>query len=85
MKVQYEELKDNRINSRRSFVNEYLIVFTVVVWCCSGSVLIFNEQMKQNADRVEGLIKQNEELLRMIEELKKGQVQVRDWSDDTDG
>ena len=50
MKVQYEEEKDNRINSRRSFVKEYLIVFVVVLWCCSGSVLIFNEQMKQNAN-----------------------------------
>jgi len=50
MKVQYEEQEDNRINSRRSFVKEYLIVFVVVLWCCSGSVLIFNEQMKQNAN-----------------------------------
>ncbi|MBU3178351.1 HAMP domain-containing histidine kinase [Clostridium estertheticum] len=50
MKVEYEEQKDNRINSRRSFVKEYLIVFAVVLWCCSGSVLIFNAQMQQNAD-----------------------------------
>ena len=48
--MQYEEQEDNRINSRRSFVKEYLIVFVVVLWCCSGSVLIFNEQMKQNAN-----------------------------------
>jgi len=50
MKVQYEEQKDNRINSRRSFVKEYLIVFAVVLWCCSGSVLIFNAQMQRNAN-----------------------------------
>ena len=49
MKVQYDEENDNRINSRRSFIKEYLIVFAVVLWCCSGSVLIFNKQMKENA------------------------------------
>jgi len=50
VKVQYEEEKDNRINSKRSFVKEYLIVFAVVLWCCSGSVLIFNKQMQENAN-----------------------------------
>jgi len=50
MKVQYEEENDNRINSKRSFVKEYLIVFAVVLWCCSGPVLIFNKQMSQNAN-----------------------------------
>ena len=50
MKVKYEEQKDARINSRRFFVKEYLIVFVVVLWCCSGSVLIFNKQMTENAN-----------------------------------
>ena len=50
MKVKYEEQKDDRINSRRFFVKEYLIVFVVVLWCCTGSVLIFNKQMTENAN-----------------------------------
>ena len=50
MKVKYEEQKDDRINSKRFFIKEYLIVFVVVLWCCTGSVLIFNRQMIQNAN-----------------------------------
>jgi len=50
MKVKYEEENDNRINSKRLFLKEYLIVFAVVLMCCSGSVLIFNKQMTQNAN-----------------------------------
>jgi signal transduction histidine kinase len=45
MKILYEEPEDKRINAKRSFWKEFWIIFVVVLICCSGSVLLFNEQM----------------------------------------
>ena len=45
MKIQYEETEDKRINARRSFMNEFWIIWGVVLLSCSGSVLLFNAQM----------------------------------------
>ncbi len=45
MKIKYSEPKDNRINARRPFWKEFLIIWGVGVVCCSGSVLIYNRQI----------------------------------------
>ena len=45
MKIRYEELEDKRINARRSFWKEFLIIWAVVLLSCTGSVLLFNSQM----------------------------------------
>lgn len=48
MKVQYKESEDRRINAKRSFWKEYLIIWGVVLISCTGAVLIFNYQMVNN-------------------------------------
>lgn len=45
MKIQYKEPKDKRINARRLFWKEYLVIWGVILVCCSGAVLLFNQQM----------------------------------------
>lgn len=50
MKFKYEALKDTRINARRPFWKEFLIVFGVVLICSAGEVLIFNQQMLDKAN-----------------------------------
>lgn len=45
MKIQYNEKKDKRINARRSFFKQFLIIWGVVVICGSGLVLIYNHQL----------------------------------------
>lgn len=45
MKIRYEVTKDKRINAKRSFWKEFLIIWIVVLASCSGSVLLFNAQM----------------------------------------
>lgn len=41
MKFRYENLEDKRINAKRPFWKEFLIVFGVVLICSAGEVLIF--------------------------------------------
>lgn len=50
MKIQYEEIEDTRINARRSFWKEFLIIWGVILACCAGSVLLFNFQMIANTN-----------------------------------
>lgn len=50
MKICYREQKDKRINARRSFWKEFLIIFGVVLICSAGQVLIFNRQMLDQAN-----------------------------------
>jgi len=50
MKFRYEELEDKRINAKRPFWKEFLIVFGVVLICSAGEVLIFNQQMLDKAN-----------------------------------
>ncbi|WKY43762.1 HAMP domain-containing sensor histidine kinase [Eubacteriaceae bacterium ES2] len=50
MKFYYEKIEDKRINANRPFWKEFLIVFGVVLICSSGEVLIFNQQMLDNAN-----------------------------------
>ncbi len=50
MKVRYQEPEDKRINARRPFWKEFLIIWGVVLISCSGSVLIFNRQMLDQAN-----------------------------------
>lgn len=45
MIVRYREPKDHRITKKRSFWKEYLIILSVMLVCCSGAVLMFNELM----------------------------------------
>ena len=45
MRIRYKESKDTRINAKRPFWKEYLIILSVVLICCTGSVLIFNNQI----------------------------------------
>ena len=45
MKIKYKEPKDNRINAKRPFWKEFLIIWGVMLICCSGAVLIFNRQL----------------------------------------
>jgi signal transduction histidine kinase len=45
MKIKYKEPKDNRINAKRPFWKEFLIIWSVMLICCSGAVLIFNKQL----------------------------------------
>ena len=45
MKIKYEEPKDTRINAKRPFWKEFLIIWGVMLVCCSGAVLIFNQQL----------------------------------------
>lgn len=48
MKIQYKEPVDKRINAKRSFWKIYLIILSVVLICCTGSILIYNRQMQEN-------------------------------------
>lgn len=50
MKIHYEEPEDTRINARRSFGREFLIVWGVVLSCCAGAVLLFLYQMNTNTN-----------------------------------
>jgi signal transduction histidine kinase len=50
MKIRYKEPDDKRINAKRSFWKEYLIVLGVVLISCVGSVLIYNRQMQDHAN-----------------------------------
>lgn len=50
MKIIYEELEDKRINAKRSFWKEFLIIWAVVLGSCTGSVLLFNSQMIANTN-----------------------------------
>jgi signal transduction histidine kinase len=45
MKIKYKEPKDNRINAKRPFWKEFLIIWGVMLVCCTGAVLIFNQQL----------------------------------------
>lgn len=45
MKFKYIETKDERINAKRPFWKEFLIIFGVVLICSAGEVLIFNQEM----------------------------------------
>lgn len=45
MKIKYEELEDKRINAKRYFWKEFLIIWGVVLGCCTGAILLFNFQM----------------------------------------
>lgn len=50
MKIRYEEPKDKRINARRSFAKEYFIILGVMLICCTGAVLLFDNFIKIDAD-----------------------------------
>lgn len=50
MKIRYKEPADKRINAKRSFWKEYLIVLGVVLISCVGSVLIYDRQMQDQAN-----------------------------------
>jgi len=50
VKIRYEELEDKRINVKRSFWKEFLIIWGVVLGSCAGSVLLFNSQMIANTN-----------------------------------
>ncbi|MDF2588649.1 MAG: Two component sensor kinase [Anaerocolumna sp.] len=50
MKIRYKEPADKRINAKRSFWKEYLIVLGVVLISCVGSVLIYDRQMQDHAN-----------------------------------
>lgn len=52
MKIQYKEPVDKRINAKRSFWKEYLIILSVVLICCTGSILIYNRQMNDHYNPV---------------------------------
>lgn len=45
MMVRFQEVKDPRITKRKSFLKEYLIILSVMLVCCTGVVLMFNEFM----------------------------------------
>ncbi|WKY47641.1 HAMP domain-containing sensor histidine kinase [Eubacteriaceae bacterium ES3] len=45
MKFKYSETKDERINAKRPFWKEFLIIFGVVLICSAGEVLIFNQEL----------------------------------------
>ena len=49
MKFKYEDLEDKRINAKRPFWKEFLIIFGIVLICSAGEVLIFNQQMMDHA------------------------------------
>ena len=50
MKIRYDEPEDKRINASRSFLKEFLVIWVVVLICCSGAVLLFNAQMEANTN-----------------------------------
>jgi uncharacterized membrane protein YesL len=45
MKIRYMEPADKRINAKRSFWKEYLIILGVILVSNTGIVLMFNYQM----------------------------------------
>ena len=49
MKIKYRYDKDSRVTRKKSFLKEYLIILSVMLVCCSGAVLMFNEFMLMNA------------------------------------
>jgi len=49
MKFKYEDLEDKRINAKRPFWKEFLMIFGIVLICSAGEVLIFNQQMMDHA------------------------------------
>lgn len=49
MKIRYREPEDKRINARRPFWKEFLIILGVVMVCGTGEVLIYNRQMNDNS------------------------------------
>lgn len=50
MKIKYKEAQDKRINAKRPFWKEFLIIWGLVLVCCSTSVLLFNYQMIKNTN-----------------------------------
>ena len=50
MKIKYKEEQDKRINARRPFWKEFLIIWVLVLTCCSIAVLLFNYQMITNTN-----------------------------------
>lgn len=43
MIVRFREPKDNRITNKKSFWKEYLIILSVMLVCCAGVILMYNE------------------------------------------
>lgn len=50
MIIRYKEPKDSRITKKRSFLKEYTIIICVMLVCCVGAVLMFNEFMKRHTN-----------------------------------
>lgn len=50
MKIKYKEPADKRINAKRSFWKEFLVILSVVLVCGVGEILIFSRQMVDNTD-----------------------------------
>lgn len=50
MKVRYRDSKDPRITKKKSFLKEYFMILSVMLVCCSGAVLMFNEFMLTNTN-----------------------------------
>lgn len=50
MKIRYREIQDPRITKKKSFIKEYMIIMAIMLVCCSGAVLMFNEMMIEEAN-----------------------------------
>lgn len=56
MRKQLNKSQDMRINAKRPFWKEFLIIWGVVLISCTGSVLIFNQQMADKDGPIEMVI-----------------------------